>query len=74
MKNSTIPRYLIMLAAFIVVIVSIDAMLGKTAERNFWDYFIQGGAFLFAVLLANTAEKHGWDTWSGLISKFKKDR
>ena len=73
-KNSNILRYPIMLITFIVVLLLLDVMFGKAVERSFWHYFIQGGAFLLAVLLANVAEKHGWDTWSSLINKFKKNR
>ena len=73
-NNSNIFRYPIMLIVFIVVLVVLDLLLGKAAEKNSWDYLIQGGAFVLAVWLANVAEKHGWDTWSGLIGKFKKNK
>lgn len=73
-KDSNILRYPIMLITFIVVLVLLDVMFGKAVERSFWFYFIQGGAFLLAVSLANVAEKHGWDTWSDLINKFKKNK
>ena len=59
-----------MLAAFIVVIVLLDVKFGKAAERNFWGYFIQGGAFLLAVSLANIAEKIGAN--KSYISRIEK--
>lgn len=69
-KNGNILRYPIMLVMFIAIFVVLDKLFGDSVEDTFWSYCIQGVAF--ALLLGDDAEKHGWDTWSGLIGKFKK--
>lgn len=73
MKKISFLKYPIVVIIFLLVLFSFDALFGKTAGKSFWQYFIEGVAFLIALLLADVAEKHGWDTWSGLISKFKKN-
>ena len=63
-----------MIVVFITIFVVLDKLFGNSVEVTFWSYFIQGIAFAIALLLGDVAEKHGWDTWSGLISKFKKTK
>ena len=75
MKNSgNIFKYPIMLVVYVVIVVAIDKLFGTSVEKGFWSYCIQGLAFTTAMLLAEVAERHGWDTWSGLIGKFKKNK
>lgn len=75
MKNlGNIIKYPILLALFIGLMAGLDALFGKSLEGRFWRYLVDGGAFLLALLIADLAERHGWDTWSGLFSKFKKDK
>ena len=71
-KNGNILRYPIMLVMFIAISVVLDKLFGDSVEETFWYYCMQGVAFAIALLLGDVAEKHGWDTWSGLIGKFKK--
>ena len=71
-KNGNILRYPIMLVMFIAISVVLDKLFGDSVEETFWYYCIQGVAFAIALLLGDVAEKHGLDTWSGLIGKFKK--
>ena len=66
MKNcSYIIKYTILLVVFLVFLIVLDKLFGNAVEEKVWSYFIPGGAFLLALLLANIAEKN----WSGLISK-----
>lgn len=62
------------MAMFAILMVAFNALFGKEAEGSFWKYFMEGGVFVLLILLGNVAEKHGWDTWYGLISKFKKNK
>ena len=55
---------------FIAIFVVLDKLFGNSVEDTFWSYCIQGVAFAITLLLGDVAEKHGWDTWSGLIGKF----
>ena len=71
-KNRNILNYPLMLFLYIAIFVVLDKLFGTGIENGFWDYCIQGVAFITAVSLGEVAEKHGWDTWSDLISKFKK--
>ena len=71
-KTGNILRYPIMLVMFIAIFVVLDKLFGDSVEDTFWSYCIQGVAFAITLLLGDVAEKHGWDTWSGLIGKFKK--
>lgn len=73
-RNSNILKYPLMIVVFIAIFVVLDKLFGDSVERTFWSYCIQGVAFAIALLLGDVAEKHGWDTWSGLISKFKKKK
>ena len=75
--KSIISKYSLLFVVFIVLILLflvLDALLGKIATSNFWGFCKPGLAFITAVLILKNAEKHGWDTWSGLISKFKKNK
>lgn len=75
MKNqSKILKCPIMLVLYILLIVVSDELFGKATEGSFWNYVIKGVAFLLPLLISDLAEKHGWDTWSGLVSKFKATR
>lgn len=71
-SHNNILKYPITLALFILFMVLVDALFGKATEKSFWNHFIEGVAFLTAMLIADIAEKQGWSTWSGLRSKFKK--
>ena len=72
MKNhSNILKYPIMLAVFILLMFVLDKLFGGKVDGGFWNGLIKGGAFAFAMFLADVAEKHDWDTWSGLIRKFR---
>lgn len=73
-KNGNILKYPIMLIAYILFFFLIDKLFGDIEGRSFMYGCFQGLAFIIAILLADLAEKHGWDTWSGLISKFKKNK
>lgn len=73
-KNSNILKYPIMFVVFIATLVVVDKLFGYSVEKSFWAYCIQGLVFVLAMQLFDVAEKHGWDTWSGLISKFKKTK
>ena len=53
------------MVVFLVFLIVLDKLFGNAVEEKVWSYFIPGGAFLLALLLANIAEKN----WSGLISK-----
>ena len=72
-KNSNILKYPVMLVVFIAILIGVDKLFGYSMKKSFWAYCIQGLFFVSALLLFDVAEKHGWDTWSGLISKFKKN-
>lgn len=73
-KHSHILKYPIMFVASIAFFVALDKLFGLASGKNFWDYCIPGLAVVISLLLDDVAEKHGWDTWSGLISKFKKKK
>lgn len=71
---NNLVKYLVTLIVFLVLTVGTDKLFGEYVEGSFLKYLMQGGIFVLALFLAKTAEKHGWDTWSGLIGKFKKDK
>lgn len=73
-KNSNILKYPVMLIVYVLLFVLLDKLFSDVAERSIIYYCVQGLAFITAILLGNLAEKYGWDTWSGLISKFKKNK
>lgn len=73
-KKSNILRYLTNFVLYLVIIVAIDKLIGEPSEKGVWYFCIQALVFVIALELAQTAQKHGWDTWSGLFSKFKKDK
>ena len=73
-KNGNILKYPIMLIAYILFFFLIDKLFGDIEGRSFLYGCFQGLAIVIAILLGDLAEKHGWDTWSGLISKFKKNK
>ena len=73
-KSGNILKYPIAFVVYVVIFVALDKLFGSNIEKGFWYYCIQGLAFATALGLVEVAEKYGWDTWSGLISKFKKKK
>lgn len=57
---------------YLALIILFDVITGDIANKTIWNYVAQMAIFFLVTLLFRYAEKHGWDTWSGLFNKFKK--
>jgi len=66
--------YLFWLVIYLGICLLGDIIFEDQFTGTFWEKVIRALTFLIAVTFINISEKKGWNSWSKLISIFKRKK